>query len=148
MSEPTPITLNTGNNSDDDGAVIDSFFVEVDNAPGLVPQDLVTTATETWPAIERILTSTFVIQPTWSPILVLPKDPHRMHITIRVVGFTGTDQVWFADDSGKMGLASMAFILTGVQPTLTIDDFTGPLYLAPNPANGAAITVSVMAVTK
>lgn len=148
MSEPTFDALHTGNNEDDDGAVIDSFFIEVDNAPGLVPQDLVKVAKEVWPKIERLNTATFSIAPTWAPVLAMPKDPNRMHLTIRVTGFTGTDELWFADDGGKIGIVSTAFKLTGAQPSLTIDDFTGPLFIAPNPANGATITVSIMAVTK
>lgn len=148
MSETTFDALHTGNNDDDDAQVIDSFLTDTTEPPGLVPIDLVTVAKESWPKIERLNTATFIIAPGWAPVLAMPKDPNRMHLTIRVTGFTTTDEVWFADDGGKISILATAFKLNGAQPSLTIDDFTGPLYLAPNPANGASITVSVMAVTK
>lgn len=113
---------------DDDGQVIDSFFVETDSPPDVkgaiepisipaLPEPKKTT---------RLLTGDITVSEAWTAVQLLPADANRKGINIKVYSPTSvaTDGVRFSDEPGNILQAGK--ILHG--GSTTFDYHTGPLY--------------------
>lgn len=91
---------------DDDGAVIDSLFIETDAPPdpAKAPQPIVVKALKELPTITRMISGDITVSPDWTATLLLPSDANRKSITIRVYSPTAvlTDGVRFSDERGNI----------------------------------------------
>ncbi len=141
------------NKSDDDGAVIDSFFVETDAPPkleGAIEPILVRTL-ESPRKITRLISKDETIDPSWEPYLVLAADPNRKSLNILVYSPTAvaTDGIRFSDERGNIRTSGK--ILHG--DTIPFTDHTGPVYALPcgAAAGGAAsapVSLEIWSVTE
>lgn len=143
MSEPTYAPrLNTGDPNDDDGQVIDSLLVEVDNPPEPLPNVAVDPQrSEVRPRkTGRLLSVTHTLLPGWDPVQVGWADPDRKTFRIQLVGTTATDFIRFADDASKLASDSSCARLyaTANGTRIDLDNHTGPLYVKPDANNNAA----------
>jgi hypothetical protein len=143
MSQPEP--FETQNKSDDDGQVIDSFFIETDSPPDLKQlQDpiLVKQLVDPKP-FTRIISGERTIDPTagWAPQVLLNSDINRQYLFIRVESLSAvaTDGMRVGDDPGM--ISSAGIVAHG--KTIQMDPHTGPLYATP-----AALTASGVASGK
>lgn len=161
MSYPGPIippVFSTENLKDDDGAVIDSFFIETDAPPVLkdATQTIDKSVTPPIKPLSKVLTKHQLIDPQWgqSPVQLLPGDARRQGVGIRVYSPTlvATDGIRLASDIGEVNSAGI--ILHGqVDPSNALNNHTGPLYaigysIATGGINSALLYVEVWAVTE
>ena len=156
MSIPLPETDNSqlrlaGDYKDDDPQVIDALVNPEANPPA--PDELPTVkppVTEEPKPINRLLTRTEILQPGWPPQLMMPADPFRESLTIRVSAQNATDFLAIADDAGKLQTEAGSFVI--FDASTWSDTYTGPLWVKAFAADGSAATgtvmVSVSAVTK
>jgi hypothetical protein len=154
VSEPTfAPRLNTGDPNDDDGPVIDSLLIEVDNPPEPLPDASVDPQrSEVRPRkTGRLLTLTHTLLPGWDPVQVGWADPDRKTFRIQVVGTTTTDFVRFADDASKLSSdTTCARVYASAAGTrIDLDNHTGPIWVKPDADNDAAgVVFSVWNVTE
>jgi hypothetical protein len=156
MSSPVEI-FGTQNLHDDDGAVIDSMFVETSNPPDIrAAEEPLNLPAEVEPTKYTRMIDGFIVFTSTSnqPIQALPADKNRKNLTIRVYSQFATpnfnDCVFVADDLGKMSYLSGTS--TNASPMMhghfiTIDDHTGPLFFAPGPNIQGPIMAMWTAVT-
>jgi hypothetical protein len=134
----------TQNVHDDDGQVIDSLFIEVDDAPDLKPaaETVYPPAEEQKRKTTRILSTSQIVTPIMTPILFLPEDANRRGVTIQVFSLTavGGDGVQIASD---LGLLSISPVLTHANPRITdaLMEHTGPIYIQPASLGATGIGV-------
>lgn len=143
------------NLKDDDGQVIDSFFIETDTAPDLKPatQPVPPPEVEKPAPATKLLTTSYTLDSTAAPILMFPYDPNRKGLTIKVVSPTSvaTDGIRVASDIGLLATAGRVF--AGQQLSDALMNHTGSVYIVPcgngGSGNGvsASITVEGWAVT-
>lgn len=134
MSNPYP-PFGSQDLHDDDGAVIDSFLIEVDNPPDLKDaQEVVDTPkTKIPPRLSRILTRDYLFtpanDPNNTPIQLLPSDPNRKGVGIRVWSPTlvVTDGIRLASDLGDL-LSGGQVLHTQTPPGDSMNNHTGALY--------------------
>jgi hypothetical protein len=142
MSQPD--LFSTQDLKDDDGQVIDSLFIETDSPPDLSTlNDPIIVKTLKDPApFTRTMSEEFLIDPTWaSPTTrIVPADPMRKFIFIRVEGVLATDGVRISDDMGTV--LKGARVLSGKD--VRLDYHTGPLYVFPI---GGAVTTNPPALS-
>lgn len=153
MSEPTFVPLNTGDLNDDDGQVIDSLLVEVDNPPPMLPDASVDPERDKNRPRKtgRLLAVTHTLLPGWDPVQVAWADPDRETFRIQVVGSTATDFVRFADDPSKLSSdATCARLYATANGTrIDLDSLTGPLWVKPDASNNVAgVVFSAWGVTE
>lgn len=153
MSNPYPI-FGSQDFKDDDGQVIDSLLIETDAPPDkreaiepvqlpVLPEPKKTT---------RLLTSDTTLDPTWDPYMILPADPKRQSITVRVYSPTAvaTDGVRFASEKSEVLTAGK--ILHG-SDTSVFSNHTGALWVIScgGGANGRAsapVSLEMWSVTE
>lgn len=149
MSEPTYAPRLAGDPMDDDGQVIDSLLVEVDNPPEPLPDAAVDPQrSKVRPRkTGRLLTGTMLVLPTWNtanggngPVPILPADPDRKTFRIQVQGANAGDYILFADDTGKLQVESGGARLyaTAAGNERDLDWLSGPLWIVPGASNNAA----------
>lgn len=148
--------LYLGNPKDDDGQVLDSFTVEVDSPPE--PTDMPVKGGQTVSPHQRpkqtnrIKSGYQKLNNTFGPVLLTPPDAQRLNLLILVTGAT-TDFVRISDDAGKMqepaaSQSGMSMLVPAGGAIITIDDFTGPIWVSPADVSGSnSVTVSYIAVT-
>lgn len=157
MSDLTHL-FETQNVHDDDGQVIDSLFIEVDNPPDMKPatQPIYPSMKEERKRTTRILAFNQIFVPTMTSILMFPEDANRIGLTVQVYSLTAVagDGIQIASDPG---LLNGSPVLYHANPRLTdaFMEHTGPLYIqgASVGATGigvlsAPILVQAWAVTK
>lgn len=147
--------LRQGNVDDDDGRVIDSFFVERDNPPPTEPSTpavLVTDPPRHRPDATRTMTGNQTMVNTFAPFQLLPRDERRKSVTLLVTGAT-TDVLIWADDvtklmspDGSITPPQAAIIPAGSGPYV-IDGHNGPVCVGVLPGNAGAIRLSWHTVT-
>jgi hypothetical protein len=159
MSSPTT-PFETQNVGDDDGPVIDSFFVETDKAPPAPLDSILIPAKAEPPILTRVLAGTEVINPGTDAFQLLPADPTRVETEIDVIweGEAGTetvtDYVNVGGDLGPVSNAGMAGSRAGayrIYPGSGGRDFdahNGPLYIGPAFGQTGPLVVTWRAVTK
>lgn len=160
MSIPLPETDNSqraiaGDYKDDDARVIDSLIEAEANPP--TDEEKPLEPIRERPAvgsrpINRLLSNTLRIDPSWGPQLLLPADPFRQSVNINVSAVAeGADTVMIADDAGKIqgGITAGAFILTTGSQSL--GGYTGPVWAVAVARSGgvagAPVLVTACAVT-
>jgi hypothetical protein len=140
------------NLNDDDGAVIDSFFLETDSPPSLKELNepiIVKTLREPAP-ITRLLTMSQSFDPSWpTPVQLLPADACRKSLQVSVYSPTAilTDGIRLSDDIGTVAKAGRVLH----NGTIPLDGHTGALYATTCGAAGAAsatVYVEVWSVTE
>ena len=140
-------TLMTGDNNDDDAAVVASYVEPTFDAPeavntGLIVQEKIRPFSPT-----RMLTVTQSVPAgaAWQPFLLVPKDSKRRQLFIRAVVLSGVDTILLADDQAKLEFASACFPLAVGNLSVSMDNHTGPVWV--KMVNASAATVSALAVS-
>lgn len=145
-NDPPYNPLNVTDN-DDDGLVVDSLLVEVDNGPDVKEQP--TAPGDRIPPAKRpretnlILTGYQTLQNTWDPTEVLPANADRQDLHIRCISTTATDRIRIADDPGKLqdavnSLSGLAYILPA-GAAFSPSDVTAPVWVSAKDAAGAVL---------
>jgi len=161
MSYPGPVippVFGTENLKDDDGAVIDSFFIETDAPPPLkdAVEPIDNPALPKLKPLTKILTKHQLVDPQWgqSPIQLLPGDVRRKGVGVRVFSPTAvaTDGIRLASDIGEVNSAGVIFH-GQVDPSNSLNDHNGPIYVmgyssVTGGVNSAALFVEVWSVTE
>lgn len=156
MSHPVEI-FGTQDLHDDDGKIIDDFFKETDSPPDLrmaVEPLAIPARVEPTPTT-RLLTGYMTFPATGGvPFQALPADKNRKSLHLRTTSLAAvpalTDMVFVADELSK--LSYLTGITTNAGPlmngvTLSLDEHTGPLWIAPGPALTGQFTIVWLAVT-
>ncbi len=162
MSYPGPLippVFGTENLHDDDGAVIDSFFIETDAPPTLkdATETIDATAAKEIKPQTKLISKIQLIDPAWSgPTQILPGDANRHGVGVRVWSPTtiATDGVRVASDGGEVFSAGIV-LHSQTLPGDALSDHTGPIYViaaslgttGPGVAS-APVYVTVWAVTE
>lgn len=155
MSQPTHM-FETQNVHDDDGQIIDSFFIETDAPPVLkdATQPITPTPTENPKKIRRLLTGSVLMSSGvfGSPHQVLPADPNRKSVTLAVLSTAAApnaynEYVIVSDENGKVSAGS-GFNLRGPDNPLIIPDYTGAIWAIPASSITASIELTWLAVTE
>lgn len=142
MSHPTE-PFETQNVRDDDGSVIDAFFIETDSPPDMkeLNEPILVKALREPAPMTRIFSGDWSIDPTWNPIQVLPADATRKSFILYVYSPTAvaTDGVRIGDDLGMIRTAGKVLH----NGTIDLSNHTGAIYVLPcgAAANGAASAV-------
>lgn len=156
MSQPLDF-FSTANLEDDDGQVIDSLLVEVDNPPDLreavepitIPETVVPTP------VTRLIGGYIQFpQTTGAPTMLLQADKNRKSLHLRCLSSSATpsvaDSVFISDELSKIQYVSgpgtsATPIYNGV--SVSLDEHTGALWAAPAPTLSGSITLTWVAVT-
>lgn len=155
MSSPVPM-FGTQNLKDDDGPVIDSFFIETDNPPNMETalEPVPAPPKENPPRPDRLLTGTFTVSQGGftSPVMVLPADANRKSLTLAAMSAaataTFTDFVLISDENGIAGNPTGAFRLRPIQGAVFMDGYTGAIWAFPGASITATIELTWVAVTR
>lgn len=152
MSIPLPETDNSqraiaGDYRDDDARVIDSL-IEQDATPPTPEDEPLEPIRERAPVmrpINRLLSNTLRLDPSWQPLLLLPSDPFRQSVNINVsAAAEGADTVMIADDAGKIqgSVTAGGFILTTGSQSLS--GYTGPIWVVAVARTGGVASAPVL----
>lgn len=132
-----------GNYKDDDAEVLDNLVEAEANPPApeempLVPIDKPIEP----PKITRLISNTFTVDKAWAePTLLLPADPNRKSLSIRVTSTTATDVVNVADEKNKAQSAGTSYSVQASAVALDLSNHTGAVWVyAPNLAATAVVT--------
>lgn len=142
--------LDLGDTHDDDGAVIDSFLVEVDAPPTPVIEAIDTAPLHQPKPATVLRTGTHLLNTTWTVLKLLVADPNRN--TFRLRGYSNAaaptveDYCMVAFDPGLCTPQS-AYRLRHNTP-LDLDEHTGDVYVLLNPAATGTFELTYCAVTK
>jgi hypothetical protein len=154
MSAPMEI-FESQNKKDDDGPVIDSFFIETDAPPDLkqAPISAEQPKLDVPKPITRLLTGNTLLDNTFTVQQILPADANRKSVTLSIFSnaanpVIASEYVSVADENGKV-LTSSAYILRHGKDPLTLDGHTGPIYAVSGPGvlPAARIELSWIAIT-
>lgn len=141
------------NLKDDDGAVIDSLFLETDAPPdpASVPEPITIPALPAVRPTTRLITGYQVMSSAiQQPIPIAPADAERLELTIKVtstaVSPTLEDYILLSDESSKCvfgtGQSGIASRFRQNTEPYTLCAHTGPVWIMPNPSISAAIEVT------
>lgn len=157
MSSPVPM-FGLQNLTDDDGTVIDSFFVETDTPPDLKDaiQPIVVPAISVPPVTTRLLTGYQVLTTAMlDPIQLLPADANRLQFKMWVTSLAAVpsveDYVLASDEKSKCNAGSGS---SGSAQRLrhgrewSLDVHTGAIWVLPNSIISFNIEVSWVSTTK
>lgn len=142
------------NPHDDDGQVLDSFFIETDTPPPLkdATEPIPAPAIKLIPRATRLLSRSMTFSSTqvWSAWEAFPGDVNRKGFGFRVSGTNATDGVRVASDLGDLYTGGRVF--TGQSLTDVLSSHTGPVYILPfgAAANGqptADVSIEMWVVT-
>lgn len=141
--------LFTGDNADDDAAVVDSFFIETDAPPTPVIEAIPSIALSKPTPSTVLRTGAVVADTSYQPYIIINADPNRKEL--RIEGYssaspvTFNDYVFLAMDPGLLTPQSAYRLRHGI--TINLDEHTGPIYFLPNSSITASFEVSWIAVT-
>ena len=146
-SLPGPETI-AGDPHSPDARIIDSLVEDhaAPPTPTELPTEKLAPVIDPKP-ISRMLTGSSVVQASWSPILLMPADPHRKTLMLWAASATSTDYVRIGDDPGKLQTVQASALLYSAQ-LLNVQPFahTGPVWVSCPDATGP-VTVTWLAVT-
>jgi hypothetical protein len=143
------------NKTDDDGPVIDSYFIETDAPPNLrdALEPIPANPTANPIPTGRLLTGSISMDAArfTMPTMVLPADAKRKSITITTFSTAASptaqvEYVLMSDENGSFGFSSRFTLRHGKDP-LVLDGYTGAVWVMPATTVTAAIEVSWVAVT-
>jgi hypothetical protein len=141
--------------NDDDGQVIDSFFIETDTPPDLT-QALETIPIPAKDPIEkptRTLSGTEILTSAFTPYMLLAPDADRTTIAIGVYSYATTpgvkDYALMADENSKVSTTSAqgSFRLRHNQ-VYSFSGHTGAIWITPGPILTDNIEITWRVVTK
>jgi hypothetical protein len=148
-AEPERPTLASEDPASRDPEIINSQIQ--DNAepptPEQLPHQLLNRKVEP-PKITRLMTGVInmIAGTSAFPVMLLPSDAKRTRLTIRVQSATPADYVLVADDAGKVQSQMSAAPCYQAVP-MTLDDHTGPIWIALPTVFVGPMVVSFYAVT-
>lgn len=136
---------------DKDAQTINSLVQQEADPPG--PDDRPKAAVEKLDKVaipNRLLTVTQVLpsRATGVPVLLLPADPARVALNVRVISATATDTALLADDGGKLQVGNGGALVLAIGQAIPLDGFTGPVWAVASDANTGPTYITVAAVTK
>jgi hypothetical protein len=139
---------------DDDGNVIDSFFIETDAPPNLAdaPQPITVVAPTEPVVATRLLTGTIQLTATMDPVQILPADTNRKSVSVQIYTTAASstavgEYVTLADENGKCRTSGAWTLRSGKDP-YTIIDHTGPIFVQAASTVSANMELTWWAVTK
>lgn len=144
----TPITL-SGDQISDDALALDSLVEQVAEPP-TPGQTMGTTPTEPPKPETTLITGTYTVPAgtVVEPILMLPADRHRHTVTLSIHSSAAlSGVVRIGGDKGRLYFSSSAYIMRYGDQPLTLEGYTGPVYIVNTIAEATDITVSFVAVT-
>lgn len=157
MSNPVPM-FGTQNVNDDDGQVIDSFFIETDTPPPLkdAQEPIVLPEPPEIVLPTRMFAGTDVLTAASTPYMLMPADTNRVNLHLDIYSFATTpsakDYVFIADENGKissvMSGASSGAFKGRHNKGIDLDNHTGAVWIGPGPILGDNIEISWRTVTK
>lgn len=140
------------NVNDDDGQVIDSFFIATDAPPKMedATQPIVVSGLREPDPITRLFSGDMVLAADWEPVLLLPADKNRKSLNVYVYSpsSVATDGMRFSDDKGNIR-TSGKILHNG---TVDLGAHTGPVYVLPTGAGAggsasAPVSIQYWSVT-
>lgn len=152
--DSSPAPRLSGDVTKNDGALIDALFEPNpegywfgDDGGALHGSKQCATPTN------HMVTMTHQISPgAWSPTQVLPPDPSRIRVKIRVTGTTATDVIWFGEEPSFLAKATdsanipfTAGVIDQGNPVV-LEGYTGAIAIVAPASNAAVVTVSIIAV--
>lgn len=152
---PTFGPLHVGDVTDDDGKVIDNFFIEVNDSPA--PADLIGPIDPAPLLIPRpatrLITGNMNLDTNWQPVQILPADPNRLQLRIRGMSLATTpglnDYVLLGYDRGMVATPSGAAFKLRSGVGLDLDEHTGEVWIASQAGLAANLfEVNYLAVTE
>jgi hypothetical protein len=154
MSQPYEV-FGSQDLKDDDGAVIDSFFIETDAPPNPAdaPEPITVVSLPEPPKPSRLLSGNQAFTTAFtSPVQVLPADAKRKSITLSVLSSAASpaalvEYLSVADESGKCGTSAGWNLRHGKDP-VTLTAYTGAIWAYAPASLTAAIELTWVAVTE
>lgn len=136
-----------GNPKDNDAAILNSLVESHAEPPTREALPTVRLSPRVDPPpITRLMTGAVNLLVGYLPIMLLPSDAKRKRLTIRVQSATPADYALFSDDAGKVQAQGSAAVCYQAVP-LTLDDHTGPVWVALPAVFVGPMVVSFYAVT-
>lgn len=132
MSDPTFVPRLAGDWQDDDPQVIDALFEQAADPPDIGATAVVESAKPPLPKrLTTLLTGYVTIDSntSGSPIQLLPGDPRRKNLAVRVLGSPLTT-IYLSDDPGRLAMrqtSGFAYAIPGGGDVF-LGDYTGPVY--------------------
>ena len=149
---PESPVLHTGDPSDDDAAVFESFASEHNEPP--TPQETLLAAGENADVyntprarVTRFITGSISLDPLWLPFQALPEDANRVALNITVQTTVATDFILVGDDPGQLQTLFGAGRLYPSDDPSMFSGHTGRVVISAMGAS-APVLVSWWAVTK
>lgn len=139
MSQPFE-PFGSQDKKDDDGQVIDSFFIETDAPPEYKDaiEPIIVRALDEPRKITRIFSGDITMAVDWDPVMIVPPDANRKALQIYVYSPTSvaTDGARFSDDKGLIRTSGKVLH----NGTVPFDSHTGAVFAVPsgNAAGGLA----------
>jgi hypothetical protein len=158
--DPEPHSPPAGDWHDDDGQALQSYFLR--NDPVAVVSTLVRAivnelaaplGNKAAPEGNRLILRNYVIAAGQQSVYALPPDANRLHVQIRDSSGTGfyiSDSSFTpTDDSGTASHQTPASFVggTGQVAAITLDDYTGPLYISGKAGGGVASQIEIVAIS-
>lgn len=160
MSHPFAV-FGSQNVNDDDGPVIDSFFVETDTPPKPEPESIPPTPDDKPIPTTRLITGTMTLDTNVvEPFMLLAPDASRQQFRMDVFSNSATptavtEYVMIADEKSKLQLPVDGSIMPGGlmrrirhSKDFPLDVHTGALWVRPNPGITGTIEITWAATTK
>lgn len=153
MSSPYSM-FESQNLKDDDGNVIDSFFIETDTPPNPAdaPQPIFVPAPTIPVPATRLLTGTMQITALMDAVMILPADTNRSSVNVQVYTTAASptavgEYVTLADEPGKCNTSGAWTLRSGKDP-YSLSNHTGPVFVKGSPTLSANMELTWWAVTK
>jgi hypothetical protein len=154
MSYPYEI-FGSQDTKDDDGQVIDNFFIETDAPPklDLAVEPIPASPKENPVKMGRLLTGSvsMTLAVFTSPTQILPADPNRKSLVVSAFSSAASPNAYvecveISDENGKVS-GTAGFNLRPIQGAVVINDYTGAIWAMPGYGITAPIELTWIAVT-
>lgn len=141
-----------GDSHDKDAETLDSMYRDAANPPAAITLPVESNIPLIRPKpISRIMSGRMTIAPTDAPVPLLPADPNRTHLVVRMFTTVATDSLRLADDPGKLQAPAnqLSQQCYSIYPTFAYDnnEHSGPVWVSAADAS-AAVVVSWAATTE
>ena len=133
-----------GNPHDKDAETLDSMYRDAANPPAAITLPISENINLIQPKpITRIMSGRITMQNTDAPVPILPADPNRTHLVVRVFSATPGDSIRLADDPGKLQLpaAALSQQCYSIYPAFAYDnnEHSGPVWVSALDAAGPVV---------
>lgn len=139
-------TLYTGDQRDDDATIIDETVSPHGDVDTVATDHVVLRETPLPPPVSALRAGGYAWPiGTTTPLRVVPADPERTALLLRVRGTT-TSTVWIAESPDSLHISGAAFAISSADAVVEIPTHTGPVYAALSNADSTDVSISYLAV--